>query len=253
MNAQPCQTPRIWTGWEEPGVWAIQMCDAPGNNALSEPLVEELQTALRAAEDPAVKVMVLLGLPEVFCSGAPPELLQRLAAGEVAATDILLAQAVLDVPVPVVAAMEGHAIGGGLALGCCADLVLIARESRYGASFMNMGFTPGMGITRLLEHVLSPAVAQELLYTGEFRKGADFCGSSGFNAILPRAEVRARAFELAWRIADKPRPALELLKRVLSVRRRQAFEETRTLEALMHGLSFGQAEVRRRIEEEYVQ
>jgi polyketide biosynthesis enoyl-CoA hydratase PksI len=229
------------------------MVDAAGDNALTEPMVDELQTALRAAEDRDVKVVVLLGLPEVFCSGAPAELLRRLAAGQAAPTDITLAKAVLDVPMPTVAALEGHAVGGGFALGCCADIVLIARESRYGANFMDLGFTPGMGITRLLEHVLSPAVAQELLYTGEFRKGSDFLGASGFNSILPRTEVRARAFELAWRIADKPRPALELLKRVLSVRRRQAFEETRTLEALMHGLSFGQAEVRRRIEEEYVQ
>jgi polyketide biosynthesis enoyl-CoA hydratase PksI len=118
---------------------------------------------------------------------------------------------------------------------------------------MNLGFTPGMGLTRLLEHVLSPAIAHELLYTGEFRKGSDFLGASGFNSILPRAEVRPRAFESAWRIADKPRPALEVLKRVLSIRRRQAFEETRTLEALMHRLSLGQAEVRQRIEDEYVQ
>jgi polyketide biosynthesis enoyl-CoA hydratase PksI len=252
MNAT-LETPRVRAGWEETGVWAVQLCDLPGNNALDERMVDDLQSALQAAGNPAVKVVVLLGLPEVFCSGAPAELLQRLAAGQVAPTDITLARAVLDVPVPTVAAMEGHAVGGGLALGCCADIVLVARESRYGASFMNLGFTPGMGLTRLLEHVLSPALAHELLYTGEFRKGADFLGASCFNAILPRAEVRPRAFETAWRIADKPRPALEMLKRVLSIRRRQAFEETRTVEALMHGLSFGQAEVRRRIEEEYVQ
>ncbi len=247
------ETPRVRAGWAEPGVWTVQMCDLPGNNALSEPMVDDLQRALQAAHDPMVKVVVLLGLPEVFCSGATAELLQRLAAGQAAPTDITLAGAVLDVPVPTIAAMEGHAVGGGLALGCCADIVLIARESRYGASFMNLGFTPGMGMTRLLEHVLSPALAHELLYTGEFRKGADFVGASGFNAILPRDEVKGRALETAWRIADKPRPALEMLKRVLSVRRRQAFEETRPVEALMHGVSFAQPEVRRRIEDEYVQ
>jgi polyketide biosynthesis enoyl-CoA hydratase PksI len=181
------------------------------------------------------------------------ELLQRLAAGEVAPTDITLARAVLDAPVPTVAALEGHAVGGGLALGCCADIVLAARESRYGASFRNMGFTPGMGMTRLLEHVLSPAVAHELLYTGEFRKGADLLGVTGFNAILPRGEVRPRALETAWRIADKPRKPLEMLKRVLSARRRQMFEETHTVEALMHGLCFAQTGLWERIESEYVQ
>src|SRR5581483_820736 len=122
-----------------------------------------------------------------------------------------------------------------------------------GATFMNLGFTPGMGLTRLLEHVLSPALAHELLYTGECRKGSEFAGVSGFNAILPRAQMNERALETAWRIAEKPRQALEILKRVLSLRRRQLFEETLTHESLMHTISFGQPGVRRRIEDEYVQ
>ncbi len=159
----------------------------------------------------------------------------------------------LDVPVPTIAAMQGHATGGGLALGLCADIVVLAKESRYGASFMNMGFTPGMGMTRLLEHVLSPAIAQELLYTGEFRKGVEFIGAAGINYILPKSQVCAKALEVAARIAEKPRCSLELLKRTLSVRRRQAFEESRTLEAMMHSISFMQDEIRDRIEGEYVE
>ncbi len=252
MSIAPTPGPRLSAGWQEPGVWLIQMCDSVGQNALDEQMVAELQSALQVAADPEVKVVVLLGLPEVFCSGAPRELLRRLAAGQVLPTDITLARAVLHVPVPTIAAMEGHAIGGGLALGCCADIVIVAREGRYGASFMNLGFTPGMGLTRLLEHVLSPALAHELLYTGEFRKGAELIGVSGFNAILPREQVRDRALETAWRIAEKPRQALEMLKRVLALRRRQAFEESLTLESLMHSVSFAQPEVCRRIEEEYV-
>jgi polyketide biosynthesis enoyl-CoA hydratase PksI len=180
-------------------------------------------------------------------------MLRALCQGGVVPTDIVLAKAVLDVPVPVIAAMEGHGVGGGLALGLAADIVMIARESRYGATFMNMGFTPGMGMTRLLQHVVSPAIAAELLFSGELKKGSWFEGRSGFNAILPREEVRPRALDLAARIADKPRPSLELLKRTLSIGRRQAFEETHTLESLMHMLSFSGPEVLRRIEEQHGQ
>jgi polyketide biosynthesis enoyl-CoA hydratase PksI len=176
-------------------------------------------------------------------------MLQGLARGEVAPTDILLAKAVLDLPVPVIAAMEGHAIGGGLALGVAADIVLIARESRYGASFMNMGFTPGMGITRLLEYVMSPALASELMFSGEPKKGSFFEGKSGFNAILPRRDVKARAMDIAARICDKPRVALEMLKQSLSLGRRQAFEQTHTLESLMHRVSFAARDILGRIEE----
>ena len=254
-QAQPLfATERIRLLDHHDDIWELSMADVPGRNAFSEPFVTDLELALgTVCNSRSVKVLVLTGLSDVFASGAPKELLARLARGEVVPTDIMLSKAVLDVPVPTIAAMQGHATGGGLALGLCADILLMAKESRYGASFMNMGFTPGMGMTRLLEHVFSPAIAQELLYTGQFRRGAEFIGSAGVNYILPRAEVCAKAFDVASQIAEKPRCSLELLKRTLSMGRRQLFEESRTIEAMMHSISFMQKEVRDRIEGEYVE
>lgn len=253
-NAAPIPDQLVVTTDHGDGVVSVQMADAAGKNAFSERLVGQLEECLgRIAVDRGVRALVLLGLPEVFASGASKELLLKLAAGEVSPTDIVLAKALLDVPVPTISAMEGHATGGGLALGLCADIVIMARESRYGASFMNMGFTPGMGITRLFEHVLSPAQACELLFTGEFRRGAEFQGRSGVNHVLARAEVQSKAFEIARRIAEKPRLALETLKRTLSIRRRQAFEESRTIEAMMHAITFRADDVRARIEDDYVE
>lgn len=236
------------------GIGVIDMHDVAGKNALSEPFVQELLAALgEATAQASLKVMVLEGTKEVFCAGASIDMLRALAKGEVVPTDILLTKAVLDVPVPVIAAMEGHAIGGGLALGAAADMAIIARESRYGASFMNMGFTPGMGATRVLQHVMSPALVSELLFTGEPKKGSFFEGKSGFNAILPRAEVLPWAMSLAARVAEKPRLSLEMLKRTLTIGRRQAFEQTLVMESLMHRVSFGAPDVLARIEEAYAQ
>ncbi|MEI8256735.1 MAG: polyketide synthase [Deltaproteobacteria bacterium] len=237
---------------EADGVAVVKLADEVGRNAMSEPFVHALLARLRdVGTDPKVKAIVIAGLPDVFCAGASRELLENLVNGGLAPSDILLSKAVLDLPVPTLAAMEGHAIGGGLAIGLCADLVLIARESRYGASFMNMGFTPGMGITSLLEHVMTPAMAHEILYTGEAFKGRHFEGRSGFNYILPRGEVLAKAMDLAHRIAEKPRVALETLKRTLSLPKRQAFERTRTVETMMHQISFAQADIGRIISENY--
>jgi polyketide biosynthesis enoyl-CoA hydratase PksI len=95
-------------------------------------------------------------------------------------------------------------------------------------------------------------MAHEMLLTGELRRGRDFEGRSGVNYVLPRAEVRPRAMDLAARIADKPRVALEVVKRALSIRRRQAFEESHTLESMMHAITFSQPEARAAIEEHYV-
>lgn len=236
------------------GVGVVAMRDADGHNAMSEPFVHELCARLtEAGRDPELRCIVLAGLPEIFSAGASAALLRDLARGEATPADIVLPKIVLDLPIPVVAAMEGAAVGGGFALGCCADLVLIARESRYGLSFMNMGFTPGMGTTELLSHVLSPAIAAELLLGGEAKKGAWFEGRSGFNAILPRSEVVGRALDLAARIAEKPRLSLELLRRTLTLPRRRAFERTHTLETLMHRLSFAAPDLLARIEEHHAE
>lgn len=232
------------------GVAVVAMRDAAGHNSMSAAFVRELSRALMdAGHDPSVRAIVLAGLPEIFSAGANAALLRELARGEAAPADIVLPKIVLDLPIPVIAAMEGHAIGGGFALGACADLVLIARESRYGLSFMNIGFTPGMGTTELLSHVLSPAIVAELLFAGEAKKGAWFEGRSGFNAILPRGEVLPRALDLAARIAEKPRLSIELLRRTLTLPRRRAFERTHTLETLMHRVSFAAPDLLARIEE----
>ena len=139
--------------------------------------------------------------------------------------------------------MEGHAIGGGLAVGICADIVLISREASYGCTFMNMGFTPGMGTTRLLEHVVGQAIANELLFTGKCFKGAEFEGRSSFNYILPRAAIFPKAIDLASRIAEKPRFALMTLKRNLVEARKLIYERAFQQEAEMHRQTFSQPDI----------
>ena len=232
------------------GIAHLTLAEPGSSNALGEAMVHALQEQFAVIyRDADVRVVVLSGEGETFSSGAPRELLLRLARGEVRPTDILLPKLLLDCAVPVVAAMAGHATGGGFALGLAADIVLIGEESRYGFTFMNLGFTPGMGTTRLCEHVLSPAVAHELLYTGELRRGSRFIGS-GINHVLPRAQVEAAAMDLAARIADKPRLSLAALKRTLSQPRRRAFEGSITDESLMHQVTLSGA--LRRIQDDYV-
>ncbi|MBX3273078.1 MAG: enoyl-CoA hydratase/isomerase family protein [Sandaracinaceae bacterium] len=233
------------------GVAVVTMADEAGHNAMTPAFVRALVRALDEVEAwPRLKVVVLAGTEDVFSSGADLTMLSALVDGSIAPAEIVLPKRVLDVPVPVVAAMTGHAIGGGLALGLCADVVFAARQSRYGCSFMNMGFTPGMGMTKLLEHVAPPAIAHEMLLTGEPKRGRWLEARGVFNAVLDRPDVLPHALDVAARIADKPRPSLEILRRTLTLPRRQAFELTHTIESLMHRVSFGLSEVRERIGEE---
>ena len=233
------------------GIARLTMSDPASANALGEAMVQALQDGFAAIDrDADVRVVVLSGEGDTFSSGAPRELLLRLARGEVRPSDILLPKLLLDCAVPVIAAMEGHATGGGFALGLAADIVLMSEDSRYGFTFMNLGFTPGMGTTMLHSHVMSAALAHELLYTGELRRGRGFA-ASGINHVLPRPQVAAAALDIAARIAEKPRASVTALKRTLSLPRRRAFETSITQESFMHQITLAGAASR--IEADYVE
>jgi polyketide biosynthesis enoyl-CoA hydratase PksI len=220
------------------GVATVTMTDIATANALTHALVAELGAAFdELGRDRNVLAIVLAGLPDVFSSGASREVIDDLVSGRRDGGELLLPRVLLDCPLPCIAAMAGYAIGGGFALGMAADVIVLGAESRYCLNFMDLGFTPGMGTTRLLEHALSPAIAHELLFTCEARRGRDLA-RTGINHVVPRAEVLARAQDLASRIADKPRDAVVALKRTLSAPRRQTFELARTHESLMHTVSF---------------
>lgn len=234
------------------GIVTLQLNDEAERNALGESFVELLLERLaEVAADSEARVCILRGLPEIFCAGGHKDMLLALASGEVAASDIMVSRAVLELPIPTISAMEGHATGGGLTLGLCCDIVLLAEESSYGCSFMNMGFTPGMGTTRLLQLAVGEYLAAEMMYSGAFYRGSHFVGRSQLNYVLPRAKLWQRAQKVARAIAEKPRYALELLKRSLSLTKRQLFEEARTSEAAMHELCFARDETRALIDEYY--
>ena len=182
----------------EDDILELAMRDEATGNAMSQPWVAAFLAALDTiTAHPTAKVVLLTGLRETFCSGASRETLADLAAGRLRPDELTLGRRLMALPTPVVAAAEGHAIGGGLALLVSADLAVIAQESRYGANFMALGITPGMGMTRLLETVMGRPLAHELLYIGDLRRGATLAGRQGRVPVL-RQHGRA--------VPDEPAP-----------------------------------------------
>ncbi len=222
----------------EDGIVEIRMRDDAGHNGMSAAWVCAFIHCLRTVTaDPACKVALLTGLGDYFCTGATLEALSDLRASRLAPTELTLGRQILGLNVPVIGVAEGHAIGGGLALLLSCDLILINEEGRYGANFMTLGITPGMGMTHLLEDAFGRSMAHELLYTGDLKRGSFFKEKGGFNAVLPRADLRRHALLLARALAEKPRDNLIQLKRALTLPRRRAFEEASTLESMMHEMS----------------
>ncbi len=123
----------------------------------------------------------------------------------------------LDIPVPIIGALNGHAVGGGFGLALVCDLRIGAREAKYGANFVRLGLAPGMAISYLLPRLTGLARANELLLTGTLVDGTRAEALGILNRAVPAAEVLAVAHELANQIAGAAPLAVRATK--LAIRR----------------------------------
>jgi polyketide biosynthesis enoyl-CoA hydratase PksI len=233
----------IRTSEVEDGIVEVRLDDESGGNHLTQELCDGLIATLEELTGrPDVKVLILSGTPDVFCAGAPRDLLESLADGSLGrhVRDLDLPARLVGFPVPTIAAMEGHAVGGGLAIALCCDLRVAALSKRYGFNFTDLGFTPGMGTTALAPMLAGHALGAEMLMTAKLYKGRELAGSGLLNAVVEGGEVMGTALDLARRLADKPRHVLELLKRTLAAPRLVAVQEAMANEHRMHEACFVQ-------------
>lgn len=237
---------------EPNGIAYIQMNDTRRNNTFADDFISELIDELDMITEKQPKVLILSGLNDVFCGGAEKKNLVDLSEGKIHVKDLLISEKLINAPYPIIAAMEGHAIGGGLVMGLCCDIILAARESRYGVVFMLMGFTPGMGCTTLLPELVGPFIANEMMYTGKRFKGSKLAQkTTGINYILPKKDIMAKADDIALQISEKNQNSIYLLKSALSTRKKKLLIEARLQEDLMHQISFSYPETKAAIEEFY--
>jgi polyketide biosynthesis enoyl-CoA hydratase PksI len=225
------------------GIFELNLNDPENQNRLGDETCNELQVAFsELAAEPTVKVLVLTGCPDVFCAGASLDMLHTLAGGK-SPEDLSIPMQMLSFPVPLIAALEGHAVGGGMALAICCDILIASENSRYGFNFTSMGFTPGLGTTSLLPEFVGTGFATEMLLTAKFYKGRDIKDRGLFNYVVPQREVRTLAWDLARSMADKPRQVLEMVKDTLTMPRRRALQQALSQERLMHKICFSGPEI----------
>lgn len=246
---------RIRLDMKGDGILLFQMQDAEGSNIFTDAFIAEFLEALDEAEQSIKpKVIILSGLQDVFCGGGEKKTLMELCEGKINVKDLVLSERLLNTPSPVIASMEGHAMGGGLVVGLCCDIVLAAEESRYGAVFMNMGFTPGMGCTTLLQGLVGPFIANEMMLTGKRFKGRELKEKGvNINYILPKEKLAAKAYNIAVQISEKNIQSLTLLKNALSSGKRKLLVDARLQEDMMHKITFAQPETKKTIQEFYAE
>ena len=193
--------------------------DRPENrNAMTPELLEAFDGALdRLASDPGVRAVVVGGTGPTFCSGA--DFRSRLLDDVAEPGDHFPVYRpflrLLDVPVPVIAAMSGHAVGGGFGLALVCDIRIAAEDARYGANFVRLGLSPGMGISSLLPRAIGLPLAMEYLVTGRLFDGITAHRIGFANHVVPADQVMPTARAIAAQIAAASPTAVAMTKRAL--------------------------------------
>lgn len=232
----------------KPGIVQLTMHDRIHKNTFSEELILGLEQSFQAIKSNVnYKVVILTGYDSYFASGGTQEALLAIHEGKSKFTDKNFYSLALDCEIPVIAAMQGHGIGGGFVMGLFADFIVLSRESVYTTNFMKYGFTPGMGATFILSKKLGFSLAEELLLNAGNYRGAQLEKRGIPFPVLSREEVLHYAYQLAEQIAEKPRTSLIALKDHLVAPLRLELPKVITQEVALHEKTFYQAGVKERI------
>ena len=179
-------------------------------NSMTEDVLEGIVEAVeRVKSDETVRCVVITGKGKSFCAGADfkSSTQRKPIPGVVMPNERSLAMyapflSVLDIEVPVIGALNGHAIGGGMGLALVCDIRVANQDAKYGSNFTKLGLHPGMATTYLLPRMVGVPRAAELLLTGRIITGAEAAEFGLVNYAVPAEEVGKKARELAEEVAS---------------------------------------------------
>ena len=191
----------------------------PPNNFFDYDLIHAIANACeRLDADPRCRVIVLCSEGRHFCAGADFSAREKWSRERLdgqAGRLYVEAVRVFSCTKPVVAAVQGAAVGGGLGLALSADFRIACEESRFVANFARLGIHQGFGLSVTLPRLIGPDRAALMLYTGRRVKGAEAVAMGLADELVDRAEVRARAYDLATEIAQSAPLAVQSIRATL--------------------------------------
>ena len=177
----------------------------PPNNFFDKALIAAIGDAFDAFDrDTGCRAIVLAAEGKAFCAGADFASRPATGASDDGTGKHLYKEAVrlFRTKKPVVAAVHGAAIGGGLGLAVMADFRVTCAEARFSANFNRLGFHPGFGLTTTLPRLVGPQKAALLFYTGRRVSGEEAVAMGLADLLVPQAEVRSAANAFAIEIAQ---------------------------------------------------
>lgn len=241
------------------GVETLTLDSASTRNALSsDAQYASIEAHCRRIEqDRRIRAVVLTGAGKAFCAGG--DIKAMLARGDDPGLEPVedryhykygihrIPLALYAMEVPVIAAVNGPAIGAGLDLACMCDIRIAGRSARFAESFVKLGIIPGDGGAFLLQRIVGPAKAAELTFTGRTIEPAEALACGLVSEVVEDDALLSRAQALAAEIAANPADALRMAKRLLREAQHARLETVLELSAAFQALAHATGEHRQRL------
>lgn len=221
--------------------FAVVTLNRPPANAISEQLVRDLDAAMtELAADGAVRSVIVTGAGDkIFCAGAD---LGSAFSGGTVEDFIRFGNGVLRkierFGKPVIAALNGHALGGGCEIAMACHLRILKETARMGQTESNLGIIPGYGGTQRLPRLIGWGKAKELILTGEIVDAREAERLGLVSKVVPRAQLRDTAREYARRMLARGPLALRLAKLALNMSARAGLDAGLQIERLAQAVLF---------------
>ena len=234
--------------FEKKGNIAIALIDRPkALNALNSEVLEDLNTLVDTVNaDPDIRVLILTGSGEkAFVAGADIGEMSKLTKVEGEAfgkkgNDVF--RRLETLPIPVIAAVNGYALGGGCELSMACDIRLASDTAVFGQPETGLGITPGFGGTQRLARLIGPGMAKQMIYSAKNIKADEALRIGLVNAVYPAEELMAAAEKLAETIARNAPIAVRACKQAINEGLEKPMDEAIVLEEKLFGSCFETAD-----------
>ena len=212
----------------------------PPANLLSKAVLTEMDQFLEElVKNPGPKVLIVTGAGTFFIVGADIKEISELKNSAQGTEAASLGQMVFNkleaLPIPTIAAINGHCLGGGNELAMACAIRIASDRARIGQPEINLGIMPGFGGTQRLARIVGKSKALELSLTGEMMNAKEAFEIGLVNRLVPEADVMKQALGLAKKIASKSRPAVERILKATREGLAHSLEEGLKLEASLFG------------------
>jgi enoyl-CoA hydratase len=226
----------------ENGVCTVTINNPESLNALNSIVIKELGKVFDdIAQDNDIKVVIITGAGRAFVAGADISEMSAMnpaQAKEFGFKGSSLFRKIEKFPIPVIAAVNGFALGGGCELAISCDIRVASEKAKFGQPEVSLGIIPGFSGTVRLQKIVGIAVAKELIFTGRIVDSEEASRIGLVNFVVPAEELMTKANEIASKIAANAPQAVRLAKESINLSSETDTDSGVGIESNMFGLCF---------------